>query len=92
MYSVENQGLRDEEAIPLSRIEAGKTVRLISIHAGREMKSRLADMGLVPGVEFRVIRNTGNGPFIIAVKESRLALGHGMIERMFVKLGIHFSD
>ncbi|MGC9329190.1 MAG: FeoA family protein [Candidatus Hinthialibacter sp.] len=58
-------------------------MRLAYVNGGRELRSRLADMGLLPGMEVRVIRNTG-GPFIIAVKDSRLAIGRGMAQKIFV--------
>ncbi|MBN2329414.1 MAG: ferrous iron transport protein A [Candidatus Omnitrophica bacterium] len=78
------ESILQEEIIPLSLVETGRSVRLAFINGGRELRSRLADMGLVPGMELRVIRNTG-GPFIIAVKNSRLALGRGMAQKILVR-------
>jgi len=80
-----NKSISSQEAVSLAMVEAGTMVRLVSVQGGRELRSRLADMGLVPGTELRVIRNTG-GPFIIAVKESRLALGRGMAQKILVAL------
>jgi ferrous iron transport protein A len=69
----------------LSRVEAGQRVRLAAIRAGRGVRSRLAAMGLVPGVELEVIHNSAWGPFIVAVKESRVVLGRGMAEKVDVE-------
>lgn len=78
-----NKSTSSQNAVSLAMVEAGTMVRLVSVQGGRELRSRLADMGLVPGMELRVIRNTG-GPFIIAIKESRLALGRGMAQKILV--------
>lgn len=72
------------EAVLLTSIEAGQTVRLVAIEAGRRLQSRLAAMGLVPGVELRVVSNGGWGPFIVAVKDSRIMLGRGMSDKVYV--------
>ena len=48
------------------------------------MQERLISMGLGPGSEIEVIRKGAPGPFIIAVKETRLAIGAGMAQRIMV--------
>ncbi len=85
MTGKKNRSIAPPDAVSLAMVEAGTMVRLVSVQGGRELRSRLADMGLVPGMELRVIRNTG-GPFIIAIKESRLALGRGMAQKILVTL------
>ncbi|MFP4107086.1 MAG: ferrous iron transport protein A [Phycisphaerae bacterium] len=69
---------------PLEDIAGGETVRLHSIHGGRQLRHRLAEMGLTPGTEMEIIRKGGPGPFIVRIKESQLVLGHGMLGRIFV--------
>jgi len=71
-------------AIPLSGVDVGSCVRLRSVNAGHGLRARLAAMGLTPGAELQVVRNTPGGPFIIAVRDSRLMLGRGMAERIEV--------
>ena len=68
----------------LSKIESGKTVQMVSIEGGRNLKSRLASMGLISGVKIKVVRNSSNGPFIVVVKGSRLVLGRGMAQKIVV--------
>lgn len=48
------------------------------------MQERLVSMGLGPGSEIEVIRKGAPGPFIIAAKEARLAIGMGMAQRIMV--------
>ena len=70
----------------LSSVGAGQRARLRAVNAGRGLRSRLAAMGLVPGVELKVISNSAWGPFIVAVKESRVVLGRGMVDRIEVEV------
>ncbi|MCK9275849.1 MAG: ferrous iron transport protein A [Syntrophales bacterium] len=70
--------------MPLTIVKQGKRVRLVSVEAGRDLKSRLAAMGLIPGAEIDVLRNANHGPFIISVLGSRIMLGRGMAMKIMV--------
>ena len=71
--------------MPLTIVQVGRRVRLVAVAAGRGLQSRLAAMGLVPGVEIEVLRNSLHGPFLIAVKGSRIMLGRGMAQKIVVE-------
>lgn len=73
-----------KKPVPLSMVKAGETVRLASINAGHNLKSRLTAMGLVPDVEITVVSNTHPGPFVISVKDSKMMLGRGMAHKIVV--------
>jgi Fe2+ transport system protein FeoA len=45
----------------------------------------MAEMGLLPGVRFRVISHARYGPIIVSVKDTRLMLGRGMAQRVLVR-------
>ena len=62
----------------------GQLVRLTKIMAGRKLTHRLTELGLTPGVHFEVLHDHG-GPLLLAVRDSRLALGHGMASKIFVE-------
>ena len=70
--------------MPLPMASPGKRVKIFSLAGGRGMQERLISMGLGPGSEIEVIRKGAPGPFIIAVKETRLAVGAGMAQRIMV--------
>ena len=72
-------------AIPLAMVSAGETVRLVSIHGCENVQHRLAAMGLTPGVEISVLQDNG-GPLLIAVRDSRVALGRGLANKVMVSL------
>jgi len=44
----------------------------------------MAELGLLPGSVFTVLR-TGGGPFLLKIGETRLALGQGVGNRIFVR-------
>ena len=71
-------------AIPLEVVKVGRRVRLLALNAGRGLQGRLVAMGLVPGVEIKVLRNSVHGPFLIEVKGSRIMLGRGMAQKILV--------
>lgn len=69
----------------LSSIDPGKEVTLRGINGGMGLRSRLHGMGLIPGVTLTVLNQKGGGPVIIALKDSRLAIGHGMAQKIVVE-------
>lgn len=69
----------------LSRVDSGQDVTLIDIESGRGARSKLYSMGLVPGIKLRVLNRNGAGPVMVAVKDSRLAIGRGMAEKIIVE-------
>jgi ferrous iron transport protein A len=71
--------------MPLTMATPGEDVRLVNIRGGRKMKQRLADLGLNIGMTVRVVNGKHRGPLIVAVKDSRLAIGWGMAHRIIVQ-------
>ena len=54
---------------------------------GWRFRRRLEDMGLTPGTEVTVVKSAPfNGPLEISVRGSRLAIGRGMAQRVFVEV------
>ncbi len=54
---------------------------------GWGFRKRLEDMGLTPGTKVTVVKSAPlNGPLEIYVRGSRLAIGRGMAERIFVEV------
>ena len=70
---------------PLSTIAAGKQVKVVSIDAGWGLQRRLADMGLTPGLEVRVVGSQRPGSVVLDVRGSRLALGRGVANKILVE-------
>jgi len=70
--------------MPLPMASPGEVVRVVDIRAGRGLARRLADMGLLLGVNIRVISSQMPGPVVVEVKGTRLALGYGMAQKILV--------
>jgi ferrous iron transport protein A len=71
--------------MPLTLVTAGEGVRIREIRGGRRLRQRLAEMGLNPGTRLQVIFANRDGPLIVGVKDSRLAIGWGMAHRILVE-------
>ena len=69
---------------PLSEVTEGQTVNIIRIDGGRDLRSRLTTMGLLPKTRIKVVRNGKSGPFVISVKNSKMALGRGIVDKIMV--------
>jgi Fe2+ transport system protein FeoA len=71
--------------MPLAMVSPGEQVRLLAINGGQRLRKRLADLGLNLGTTVRVLQRDARGPLILAVKDSRLALGRGMAHKIMVE-------
>ncbi len=78
------KGQSEKSYMSLAMVGSSRDVTLVEINAGRGLKQRLANMGLVPGTVLRVVSNGSVGPFVVAVKDTRIMLGRGMAHKMLV--------
>lgn len=73
------------EPVSLMTAPSGATVRVASIHGGREFKNRMSSMGLHAGFELNIVQNPGGtGPVVVSVGGARLGLGRGMADKVMV--------
>jgi len=81
--------------MPLTALKDGATGMVTSIKTshgrgqgrGWGFEKRLMDMGITPGTKVTVVKSAPfHGPLEILVRGSRLALGRGMAERIFVEI------
>jgi len=73
--------------MPLTLAHPGENLKLVALHGGQNVRKRLADLGLTLDMPLRVVQGNGNGhgPLIIAVKDTRLAIGRGMAHHIMVE-------
>ena len=85
----------ERREVSLTALRRNETGTVTSIKSGRgrgrgrglRFEKRLMDMGLTPGTKVTVVKSAPfNGPLEILVRGSRLALGRGMAERIFVEI------
>jgi ferrous iron transport protein A len=74
--------------IPLNQVPAGTKVSVVALAGGRGFQQRIVSMGLHIGSEAEVIHASGggSGPTLVAVGETRLAIGHGMSDKVMVAM------
>lgn len=86
--------------MPLTELKDGESGVITSIRVGQcrgrggrggrrrfGLRRRLMEMGLTPGVRVKVVKSAPfHGPLEVLVRGSRLALGSGMAERVFVEV------
>ena len=68
-------------SLPLSEIQTGETVRLVSIDGNRLLVRRLLSLGITPGVEVEVLHHRGQG-VVIGRNGNRVALGKGIVDKL----------
>ncbi|MHA1476906.1 MAG: FeoA family protein [Promethearchaeota archaeon] len=70
----------------LTECEKGEEVVVLHVNAGRNAKTRLANLGLVPGVKIKKTKNAPfKGPLEIIVKGSSLVIGRGLASKIIVE-------
>ena len=69
---------------PLSQVDDGQVVSIVSVEGGRGLRSRLTTMGLLPKTRILVVHNGRSGPFVISVKNCRLVVGRGVADKIMV--------
>ena len=83
---LEESGKRENVPISICQLKAGMHGRISFIRGGHNVLQRLCDMGLTPGTEITVVKSAPfHGPLEILVRGSRLALGRGVAETIFVE-------
>lgn len=72
------------ERITLGALPAGKTGTVAELRGGRGFTTRMAALGFTPGAQITMIQNFGHGPLIVLVRGTRIALGRGEAERVWI--------
>jgi len=84
----------NKEITSLTDLCDGQRGIIIKAHGGFGLARRLAEMGLTPGVEVKLLRRCPfRGPVEVEVRGVALALGYGVASKVFVKpLGIEVNE
>jgi Fe2+ transport system protein FeoA len=74
-----------QNIITLADLKSGESATINSLKAGRNINARLSTLGFTPGVLIFMTHNYGHGPIVVTVRDTRIALGRGEAEMIFVK-------
>jgi ferrous iron transport protein A len=78
----------DRKNVPLSRLAAGQSGKIVQIQGGPGMINRLSALGIRPGKRVTKISSMFmRGPVTIQVGNAQVAIGFGMARRILVELG-----
>lgn len=70
----------------LGDLRTGTHALVHHLRGGREFVNRLLVLGLTIGAEIVILQNSGGGPVMIAVRDSRVALGRGETKKVVVEV------
>jgi Fe2+ transport system protein FeoA len=80
------QNMNCDGAISLTALQEGQTGILAHTFGGYGIVRRLAEMGLTPGIEVKLIRKCPfHGPLQVEVRGVAVALGYGVAAKVFVR-------
>ena len=77
--------MNNEILVPLGFVSEGKKVRIVSIIGGSRIRNRIIEMGLRKGIDITIVKNSF-GPVIIAIGQTRFALGRGISTKILTRL------
>ena len=86
LFRTKNKKADDRVAgvMTLAQALTGQVLVVTEINDHRRFRHRLAELGVRSGVRIKVVSHDKGGPFIIAVGDSRLALGRETAESIVV--------
>jgi Fur family ferric uptake transcriptional regulator len=88
---MESGGVRGS-SLNLGSVPSGAAVCIRALTGGRSFVSRLACLGFTPGACLRMLQNSGHGPVLVALRDTRVALGRGEASQVVVEWAKAESD
>ena len=68
----------------LGDAKVGERVIIKQLRGGKDFTSRVAALGFTLGAVITILQNYGRGPVIVALRDSRVALGRGEAVKVLV--------
>jgi len=72
--------------ITLDALPAGKSGTVAELQGGHGFTTRMAALGFTPGAQVTMMQNLGRGPVIVMVRGTRIALGRGEAEHVWISV------
>jgi ferrous iron transport protein A len=69
----------------LSSLEKDQTAVVSSLTGGQRFISRVSAMGFTPGTPVTMLQNLGNGPVLVYLRDTQVALGRGEAAKVQVE-------
>lgn len=71
--------------MPLSMVKVGTTVCVKEVMGKPELASKLMSLGIFRGTRLKVISSEYNGPMILQIRGSQIALGYQIVSQIRVE-------
>ena len=68
----------------LADLPNNKTGIVVAFNGGAEFQQRITSLGVFIGCEVKTLDNKARNGILIGVGESRIAIGHGMAEKIIL--------
>ena len=75
----------NNRSVPITDLGSGAKAIVRQIQGGKNIIGRLSAMGLSVGSELEVLENRGQGPVLVRVRGTRIALGRGEALKIIVE-------
>ncbi len=76
--------MEESNLMSLAMAQRNKEMTVSQVIGGRQIRQKLADLGIMPGTRVSIVSNNLIGPMILAVKNYRLAIGRGLATKIMV--------
>lgn len=73
-----SEQLHESQLKELSLFAPGQKAVILGPLCGQKACSKLESLGLLPGTEIKILVNSGHGPLLVQVENSRITLGRGL--------------
>jgi ferrous iron transport protein A len=74
-----------DSLLVLSNLISGEKAVIHQVSLGKTSSNRLLSLGFTPGVEILMLQNYGQGPLVVNVRGTRVALGRGEAAKIHIK-------
>ncbi len=77
--------VKSSTSFPITFAKEDDIVTFDRFDSQAAQKKRLAELGFILGEKITVIKNSGFGPVVLEVKGTRVALGRGQAQKIYIK-------
>ncbi len=67
---------------PLAMVSVGEAVSIVSFDSPKRLQKKFQDLGLTIGSKVCILKNDLGSSILLAVGDTRIALGHGMAHKI----------
>ena len=80
--------MQENKTISFSLLFAkeNEALYITELRGGKHFKDKCINQGIIPGQKVEVLNVSEKGPYVVAINNSRVIIGNGMLGRIFVRI------